>query len=622
MKQAILLITVISFLTLSSCSLWNSSSVRSQSPEKKTGYSAPEKPRLVGDIVRPWGLDAVRVEGIAIATGLDDTGSDPPMTKFRQLLYRDLKKRGVQEPTVMMASKKTSMVLVRAMIPPGAQKGQRIDVEVQTPSRSETTSLRGGWLMETDLRKMAVFDDTLRTGDVMATAFGSIMTPPRTGDAKKDAQSQLGGLVLGGGTVQKSRNLGLILPNEDKVIMVKYADLIQKAINRRFNITGRGGARSGVAKAKDNRYIELYVHPRYKNNVYRYMSVVRAVALIDAPQVRLKRLEELRVRLKDPFTTSYAALELEALGPQGDVLEILREGMKSSDVQVQFYSAEALAFLDQSDCAPVLAKIAKEQDAMRGPALGALSALDDINSYEVLLDLMRSGSFETRYSAFRALWYMRPNDPIARGITLGKDGFTLHYIESDPPNLIHITKDTRPEITLFGRDIKLSTPLLLDVGKNIMLKSDGDDKIEVSKFSIDEPDQKRTISTDVAEVIKTVADLGATYPDVVEMIQTGVSTGCITAKVLVNAVPKGERYYRVKDTSKSSGGADDPIDGDSHSESEPPVSEEDMKIAGETPLSETPEVKIDKEDLEPETTDRNSKRHNKLSNPKPWYWPW
>ena len=116
--------------------------------------------------------------------------------------------------------------------------------------------------------------------------------------------------------------------------------------------------------------------------------------------------------------------------------------------------------------------------------------------------------------------------------------------------------------------------------------------------------------------------MGATYPDVVEMIQTGVSTGCITAKVLVNAVPKGERYYRVKDTSKSSGGVDDPIDGDSHSESEPPVSEEDMKIAGETPLSETPEVKIDKEDLEPETTDRNSKRHNKLSNPKPWYWPW
>ena len=348
------------------------------------------------------------------------------------------------------------------------------------------------------------------------------------------------------------------------------------------------------------------------------MSVVRSVALIDAPQIRQNRLEELRIRLKDPFTSSYAALELEALGPQNDVLEILREGMNSSDVQVKFYSAEALAFLDQSDCAPVLAKIAKEEDAMRGPALGALAALDDINSYEVLLDLMRSGSFETRYSSFRALWYMRPNDPIARGITLGKDEFTLHYIESDPPNLIHITKDTRPEITLFGRDIKMNTPLLLDVGKNIMLKSDGDDKIEVSKFSIDEPDQKRTISTDMAEVIKTVADLGATYPDIVEMIQNSVSTGCITCKVLVNAVPKGERFYQHKGASKSSDDSDS--NSNVNDESESPVSDEDMKIAGETPMSEAPAVKIDKEDLEPETTD--SKRHKRLSDPKPWYKFW
>ena len=255
---------------------------------------------------------------------------------------------------------------------------------------------------------------------------------------------------------------------------------------------------------------------------------------------------------------------------------------------------------------------------MRGPALGALAALDDINSYEVLLDLMRSGSFETRYSSFRALWYMRPNDPIARGITLGKDEFTLHYIESDPPNLIHITKDTRPEITLFGRDIKMVTPLLLDVGKNIMLKSDGDDKIEVSKFSIDEPDQKRTISTDMAEVIKTVADLGATYPDVVEMIQNGVSTGCISCKVLVNAVPKGERFYQRKGTSKSSDAPD--ADSNADDEQSPPVSDEDMKIAGETPMSETPAVKIDKDDLEPESS--NSKRHHQLSDPKPWYKFW
>lgn len=620
MKRILYVLLILPLIGFLGCSLWSSQNVRSQSPEEKLGYGTPEKPRLVGDIASPFGLHALPVEGVAIVTGLDDTGSDPPLTKFRQMLYRDLKKRGVADPSPLLASKSTSLVLVRSVIPPGSQKGERIDIEVQTPSGSETTSLRGGWLMETDLKEMKYMGNELRSGDTMAIATGTVMTPPRKGDEKSDAKSQLKGLVLGGGAVQQSRKLGLILPNEDKFIMARYADMIQKAINKRFHFTARGGSSAGVAKAKDNRFIEVNVHPRYKNNVYRYMAVIRAVALVDNEQVRLKRLGELRIRLKDPFTSAYAALELEAMGAHDDVLDILREGMNSSDVQVQFYSAETLAFLDQSECAATLARIAKQEDALRGQALGALAALDDINSYEVLIDLMKSGSYETRYSAFRSLWYMRPGDPIARGENMGRNEFTLHYVESESPNLIHITKDTRAEIVLFGSNIKFNTPLLLDVGKNIMLKSDGGDVIEVSKFSVNEPDQKRTISSDVADVIRTVSELGATYPDVVEMIQAAVANGTITTKVLVNAVPKSGRVYRTRIKSSGDSAETESAGENVQDNSIDEVSDEDRRLAGETPPEDAKPDKIEKEHQE--ETDTDTHGHQKLSNPKPWYKLW
>ena len=64
---------------------------------------------------------------------------------------------------------------------------------------------------------------------------------------------------------------------------------------------------------------------------------------------RLKTLEE---QLLDPITSARAALRLEAIGKSG--IEALKVGILSTDPEVRFRSAEALAYLDDPSAAPPL----------------------------------------------------------------------------------------------------------------------------------------------------------------------------------------------------------------------------------------------------------------------------
>ena len=135
-------ILIVLFVGLGGCA---SPEVRSQSPESDDALAA--NVRLVRDLVYPYGLDPVVIESIGLVTGLDGTGSDPAPSPQRAALLEEMKKRSVDRPHQVLASPDTALVLVRGYLRAGIQKRDRFDVEVRVPSRSETTSLRGGWLM-------------------------------------------------------------------------------------------------------------------------------------------------------------------------------------------------------------------------------------------------------------------------------------------------------------------------------------------------------------------------------------------------------------------------------------------------------------------------------------------
>jgi len=523
------------------CSLWMTGS---KSPV--LGETAEVKPpRLVGDLAVPYGLHSIVVEAIGLVTGLNGTGSDPLPSPERQFLLAEMQRRGVQNPNTVLASKNTALVLVRGYLRPGIQKGDVFDVEVRVPSRSETTSLRGGFLLEVPLREMMILRGAVREGHILAKASGPVLVDP-SADPEKDPIYATRGRILGGGVAERSRTLGLLLKPEYH--SVANAARIESAVNRRFYIVQRG-LQEGVARAKTNEYVELKLHPRYKNNIPRYVAVIRAIPLRDNEQIRLQRLRELESELLNPATAPQASLELEALG--APAVEVLKKGLTASSPVVRFHAAEALAYLDCPEAAPVLGQIARDEPAFRVYALAALSALNDLESVEILRELLKSPSAETRYGAFRALVELNPNDAAVAGEKLG-DQFWYHVVRVGGPPMVHVTKNRRAEVVLFGDDIRLSGKFALEAGNRIMVTSQEPGKVTVSRFAVNEADQKRFVSDSLDEIIRAIVELGGTYPDVVQMLQEARAAGALEARFEVDAVPEAGRRYEEKDAPNQS----------------------------------------------------------------------
>jgi flagellar basal body P-ring protein FlgI len=518
------------------CSTWQGLSLRSQSPEEPE--AATSKTTLVGSLAVPFGMFPVVLENVGLVTGLKGTGSDPKPGSERSELVRDMQNRGVSSPNAVLVSNDTSLVWVRAVIRPGIQKGDRFDIEVRVSPRSssETTSLRGGYLLETDLKEMAVLDRRIAQGYVYGRAGGPVLVDP-SADAKTDRVNPCRGRILGGGVALKSRPLALVLKPASQSVV--NSARIEAAVNKRFYLHEKG-LKVGVAKAKTEEYIELKLHPRYKDNVQRYVAVVRSIAIGETETERNERLGVLEKQLADPITASRAALELEALGKRG--LDLLKKGIQSKDPEVRFYAAEALAYLDETDAAAPLGEAARNVPAFRVFALTALSAMNDYASVEQLHALLKVPSAETRYGAFRALWAMNPNDPMIRGEQLGGQ-FGFHLVDGSEPPMIHVTRSRRPEVVLFGRDQCFSTPLALEAGNRILVTSHKPGEIVVSKFAANEADQKRVVSTRIDEVIRAIVELGGTYPDVVQALQQAKAAGALTGRLEVDALPTAGRAY-------------------------------------------------------------------------------
>lgn len=555
-------------LLLAGCSTWDWRAVRSQNPEQDTAPKSST--RLVGDMTSPFGTHPVRLEAVGLISGLPGTGSDPPPSPQRGALLSEMQTRGVKSPGTLLTNKTFAMVMVQGYLRPGIQKGDRFDVEIRVPGRSETTSLRGGWLLETRLKELAVLDNEVHGGNVLALAEGPVLVDP-SADSKKDKDkiSLCRGRILGAGVALKSRPLGLVLNTNSQ--SVGNAARIAGALNKRFHITQRG-IQAGVAKAKTDKYIELIVHPRYKDNIDRYIKVVRAVAVHEKSTEQAARMSTLKLQLLDPATTANAARQLEAIGR--DALPVLQEGLASKDHEVRFYAAEALAYLDQREAAQPLGQIARDEPAFRVFALGALSAMEDQAARDELSNMFGLPSAETRYGAFRALWAMNPDHPSVQGDRMVKD-FHYYVLDQGGPPMVHVTRSRRPEVVLFGAQQQLQPPLAISAGPYIQLTSPEPGQLAVSKYMPGQPDQKRLVSTKLDDAIRAIVDLGGTYPDVVQALEEAKAGGALLSRFEVDALPStGREFQRLAD--EASGKADEAATG----EAKPAKSETRSPVPG------------------------------------------
>ena len=253
-----------------------------------------------------------------------------------------------------------------------------------------------------------------------------------------------------------------------------------------------------MANPRSDERIDLKVHPRYKDNIARYIRVVRSIPIkeIAAEQTLADWPAGTSIARPDHGVDRRAAVGGDR--PRGDRRAWPRAST-SNDAEVRFYAAEALAYLDESQAAAPLARAARDEPAFRAYALAALSTIDDMAAHDELVNLLEVPSSETRYGAFRALWAMNANDPLIRGENLGGQ-FGYHVLNTTGPPMIHVTRSFRPEVVLFGHEQTLEAPFVLEAGKSILVKATGGDKVTVSKFVVGQPDQKRVVSTKVDDI--------------------------------------------------------------------------------------------------------------------------
>ncbi|MFO0891815.1 MAG: flagellar basal body P-ring protein FlgI [Isosphaeraceae bacterium] len=524
-----------------------------------------KRDETVGDLAYVLQGGEIKVEGVGLVAGLENTGADPPPSWWRNQLVDEMSKAGVEHASKLLGNPQFSMVLVRMVIPAGANPQDRLDIEVEVPPACGTTSLAGGYLMATRLREVMIAGGAPRTGADLAIAQGPVMI----GNAK-DPNNPKAGRVLGGGRVKKESPFTLVI--KDKRKSIRTAAILEKVINERF-YSSEGSKQKGAATAKTDAYLTLKVPPSYHQNQERFFRVVQLLSMVDTPELRAERAAAWGKELQDVSRSGVAALKLEGLGKSG--IEALKPGLQSEHPQVRFLAAESLAYLDDPVGVDVLGETAVKLPKFRAYSLAALAAMDQSASHIKLRKLMDEPDVEVRYGAFNALRTLDPSDPMLGRVRVlddpraaeeeadaedsmalqmasaatrprVEDPFALYIVDSEGPPVVHVSRSRRSEIVIFGRAQKLMPPMVLGTGAILLNASDKDEHVEISKIvpsKFGDADLKVRSSLELGEVVRRVANLGATYPELVTILEGASRQKNLVGTLVVDAVPVSNMDY-------------------------------------------------------------------------------
>src|SRR5512135_1582986 len=120
----------------------------------------------VKELASVEGVRDNQLVGYGLVVGLNGTGDKRQTFFSAQSLANLLDRMGVQVSPTAMQVRNTAAVMVTANLPPFAQPGTRIDVQVAAVG--DATNLQGGLLLLTPLKAA--------DGQVFAVAQGSVVT--------------------------------------------------------------------------------------------------------------------------------------------------------------------------------------------------------------------------------------------------------------------------------------------------------------------------------------------------------------------------------------------------------------------------------------------------------------
>lgn len=233
-------------------------------------------PLRVKEIASVEGVRDNQLLGYGLVVGLNGTGDKRQTFFSAQSLANLLDRMGVQVSPTAMQVRNTAAVMVTANLPPFAQPGTRIDVQVAAVG--DATNLQGGLLLLTPLKSA--------TGVVYAASQGSVVT---------------GGFVAGRGTVNSTtlnhptagripggaiveRGAPSVMPESQVRLQLRQADFttasrLAAAVNKRFG--------PGSAVCENAGMVRVEVTPDWKDRPVELISELESLTLEADRAVRI-----------------------------------------------------------------------------------------------------------------------------------------------------------------------------------------------------------------------------------------------------------------------------------------------------------------------------------------------
>ena len=556
-------LATIAVILIAGCTGKKSQTVRPQAADEPIDRNATAN---IGEKTVPSNVEPIAVSAVGLVWKLPGTGSIAA-GEWRPMLERDLRKKKLNPKQFLDDPNKTcSLVLVTASIPPGARKGDPVDIDVVLPRGSSTTSLKNGVLFECDLvtteesanvrdqmirggadvAATPVTGNTLLVGKALVRAEGPLVAGSSDNRATLKASfvqdvdspepvTYTMGKVWGGGRVLEDRPYWLVLNEKDR--SSRLAMEVAARLNAIFQPAG--DARSKVANAVTKDVITVNVPSTYRLNHMRFLLVSRQIPLTPAGPDSLYR-KKLEQELLEADTAVIAAIKLEALGAEST--QPLRVGLQSTSPWVRFASAEALAYLGNTAGVGELARLCEQHAALRTHCLTALATLDDGVSTDRLVELMAHPDAGLRYGAFVALRSANENHTALNGKHVKKT-FWLHQVAPDSQAMIHLTSNRRSEIVLFGNAGQLVPPFSLPLGRDYVVSAKASDTdvtvTHIAQGPEGAQEVKVLVKPNLAAVLNAMGEMGAGYSEAIELVRKLDTAKVVAGAVILDAAPRG-----------------------------------------------------------------------------------
>ena len=241
-------------------------------------WPAPANAMRLKEVASVQGVRSNQLVGYGLVVGLDGTGDQTTSAPFTtQSINALLQQMGVTVPPgTSMQLKNVAAVMVTAQLPPFAQPGQQIDVNVS--SLANAKSLRGGLLITTPLKGA--------DGQIYALAQGNLIVGgagASAGGSKVQINHLSAGRVPEGATVERAvptpLNQGDTLQLDLNANDYNTAREVARAINKRMG--------DGTAQALDGRVVSVHM-PQGSDARVAFMADIENLPLeLAAPSAKI-----------------------------------------------------------------------------------------------------------------------------------------------------------------------------------------------------------------------------------------------------------------------------------------------------------------------------------------------